>query len=158
MLSTIEKVLILKTVDLFSGTPDEILAEVATLLAEVELLAGQTIIHKGEPGDCMYIVISGQLQAHDGQTIFNTLTDGEVFGEMALLDPEPRLASITAVEDSQLLRLDQQPFFELMEDRIEIARGVIRVLSGHLRNRVRDVAALQARVSELETQLTARNG
>lgn len=158
MLSIIEKVLILKTVNLFSGTPDEILAEVATLLEEVELLGGQAIFQKGDPGDCMYIIVSGQVKAHEGQTIFNTLADGDVFGEMALLDPEPRLASITALEDTTLLRLDQQPFYELMEDRIEIVRGVIGVLSGHLRNRVRDVTTLRARVTELEAQSAAEPG
>ena len=158
MLSTIEKVLILKTVNLFSGTPDEILAEVATLLEEVEVLSGQTVFHKGDPGDCMYIIVSGQLKAYDDKTIFNTLADGDVFGEMALLDPEPRLASVAALEDSHLLRLGQQPFYDLMEDRIEIARGVIRVLSGHLRNRVRDVTALKARITELEELLKVKQG
>jgi CRP/FNR family transcriptional regulator, cyclic AMP receptor protein len=150
MLSTIEKVLILKTVNLFSGTPDEILAEVATLLAEVELPADKTIFRKGEQGDCMYIIVSGRVKAHDGDHIFNYLEEGQVFGEMAVLDPEPRVASITAVEDTHLLRLDQEPFYELMEDRIEVARGVIRVLSGHLRNRVRDVTELKAKVQALE--------
>ena len=149
MLSTLEKVLTLKTVKLFHSTPDEILAEVASLLVEVELLEGQKIFQKGDPGDCMYIIVSGRVKAHDGDTTFNTLTDGEVFGEMALLDPEPRLASITALEDSHLLRLDRDPFFDLMEDRIEVARGVIHVLSGHLRNRVRDVAELKPQVGRL---------
>jgi CRP-like cAMP-binding protein len=98
----------------------------------------------------MYIIVSGRVKAHDGDTLFNTLADGDVFGEMALLDPEPRVASITALEDTHLLRLDRDPFFELMEDRIEVARGVIRVLSGHLRNRVRDVAELKAQVTQLQ--------
>ncbi len=150
MYSTIEKVLILKTIKLFEETSGEILAEVAALLADVELLAGQTVFEKNDPGDCMYIIVSGRVKAHDGDTIFNTLTDGDVFGEMALLDPEPRVASITALEDTHLLRLDREPFFELMEDRIEVARGVIRVLSGHLRNRVRDVAELKAQVAQLQ--------
>ena len=150
MLSTIEKVLILKTVDLFSSTPDEILAEVATLLEEVELLAGDSAFEKGDPGDCMYIIVSGKVKAHDGDHIFNTLQDGDVFGEMAVLDPEPRVASITTLEDTNLLRLDQEPFYELMEDRIEIARGVIHVLSGHLRNRVGDVAELKEQLQLVE--------
>ena len=153
MLSTIEKVLILKTVNLFSGTPDEILAEVATLSEEVDILAGDTIFAKGDEGDCMYIIVGGKVKAHDGDHIFNTLQDGDVFGEMAVLDPKPRVASITTLEDTRLLRLDQQPFYELMEDRIEVARGVIHVLSGHLRNRVHDVTELKARVNHLEGQI-----
>jgi CRP-like cAMP-binding protein len=100
----------------------------------------------------MYIIVSGKVKAHDGDHILNTLQDGDVFGEMAMLDPEPRVASITAVDDTHLLRLDQEPFYELMEDRIEIARGVIHVLSGHLRNRVRDVAELKEQLKLAEQQ------
>lgn len=59
----------------------------------------------------------------------------DVFSEMALLDPEPRLASVTAVEPTRLFRLAQAPFYELMADRPEVATGIIRVLTGHLRAR-----------------------
>jgi len=69
---------------------------------------------------------------------------------MAVLDPEPRLASVTAVEDTRLFRLDQEPFYELMDDRIEVARGIIHVLSGHLRARVRDLNDLRTRLEALE--------
>jgi CRP-like cAMP-binding protein len=102
-------------------------------------------------GDCMYLIVSGRLKAHDGDHLLNYLEEGDVFGEMAVLDPEPRLASITAVEDAYLLRLDQeQPFYELMDDHLEVARGVIHVLSGHLRNRVQDVTELRNRLKVLE--------
>jgi CRP-like cAMP-binding protein len=74
----------------------------------------------------------------------------DVFSEMARLDPEPRLASVTAVEPTRLFRLAQAPFYELMADRPEVATGIIRVLTGHLRARVRDLARLDARAKELE--------
>jgi len=63
---------------------------------------------------------------------------------MALLDPEPRVASVMAVEDTRLLRLDQESFYELMEDRIEVVRGIIHVLTRHLRARVQDLKELRA--------------
>ena len=69
---------------------------------------------------------------------------------MAVLDPEPRLASVTAVEDTRLFRLDQGAFYELMDDRIEVARGIIHVLSQHLRARVRDLNDLRTRLETLE--------
>jgi CRP-like cAMP-binding protein len=59
---------------------------------------------------------------------------------------EARVASITAIEDSQLLRLEREPFYELMEDRIEVARGIIQVLSRRLRDRIRDVNELRSRL------------
>ena len=150
MLSTIEKVLFLKTVNLFMDTPAEILNEIATLLTEVDLPKGKTLFNKGEPGDCLYIIVSGKVMAHDGDYFLNNIQEGQIFGEMALLDPKPRLNAITAVEDTHLLRLVQEPFYELMEDRIEVARGIIQVLSLNLRNRVREISALTNKVQKLE--------
>ena len=143
MLSTIEKVIILKDVDLFAGTPDDLLAEVAGLLAEVECVPGQAIFAKGDAGDSLYLIVSGEVRIHDGDYTINLLGETEVFGEMALLDPEPRMASATAASDALLLRLDQEPFFELMDTRSEVARGIIRVLSARLRQRVSEVATLR---------------
>ena len=143
MLTTIEKVILLKDVELFAETPDELLAEVAGLLTEVELPAGQAVFQKGDPGDSLYIVVSGRVRVHDGDYMLNVLGESEVFGEMALLEPEPRMAGVTTETDALLLRLDGEPFFELIDTRSEVARGIIRVLSRRLRQRVQEVAALR---------------
>jgi len=68
-----------------------------------------------------------------------------VFGEMAMLDPEPRSASVTALEESLLLRIDNQPFYELMADRGEVALAIIQLLASYLRERLDDIRALDAR-------------
>lgn len=154
MLSTIEKVIILKTVSVFSQTPDDVLAEVAELLEEVEAAEGETIFNKGDLGDSLYVIVDGKVRVHDGDRLLNYLGERDVFGEMALLDPEPRLASVTTVEPTRFFRLAQAPFYELMADRPEVATGIIRVLTGHLRARVRDLATLDARVKELEQTKT----
>jgi CRP-like cAMP-binding protein len=145
MLSTIEKVILLKDVDLFSEMPDELLAEVASLLTEVELAAGQMVFAKGDNGDSLYVIVDGEVRVFDGAHTINHLGEGEVFGEMALLDTEPRMASVVAVSDTLMLRLEQEPFFDLMETRSEVARGVIRVLSARLRGRVAEVTELRSR-------------
>ena len=82
--------------------------------------------------------------------LLNFLEERDVFGEMALLDPEPRLASVTAVEPTRLFRLDQSPFYQLIAERPEVASGIIRVLTRRLRNRVRDISELNNRIKELE--------
>ncbi len=143
MLSTIEKVILLKDVELFAEMPDELLAEVASLLTEIELVAGQSIFAKGDSGDSLYIIVDGDVRVHDGKQTINHLGESEVFGEMALLDTQPRMASVTATTDTVLLRLEQEPFFDLMESRSEVARGVIRVLSARLRGRVEEVTLLR---------------
>ncbi|MEZ4862409.1 MAG: Npt1/Npt2 family nucleotide transporter [Caldilineaceae bacterium] len=149
MLLTIEKVIILRTVDIFADTPDEILGEVASLLKEIEAPAGATIITQGEQGDSMYIIVEGEVEVLDGDQVFTKLGERQVFGEMALLDGEPRTATIRTTQATRLLRLDQEPFYELMDDRIEIVRGIIHVLLQRLRARTSDVNRLQAQLKAL---------
>jgi len=137
MLLTIEKVIILRTISIFSETPEEILAEVASILDESEVKAGETIFEKGEIGRSMYIIVEGKVRVHDEDRTIAELGERDVFGELAALDPEPRLASVTALEDTQLFRLDQDALYELMAEHIEVGRGIIRVLCQRLRSKVK---------------------
>lgn len=139
MPSLLEKLLILKTVGIFMETPDDALAEIAPLLEEITVKAGESIFVKGDPGDSMYMIVDGKVRVHDGEMTLNFLGKRDVFGEMAALDPEPRSASVTAEEDTLLFRLEQEAFYKLMEQRIEVTQGVIRVLCQHLRARMRDL-------------------
>lgn len=150
MLSPIEKVLILKTADVFTHVPDDVLADVANYLEEIDVAANENIFHKGDLGSSMYILVSGKVGVHDNGISLNTLGEGDVFGEMALLDPEPRSASVTALEPTQLLRLDQEPFMELIAQDPEVATGIIRNLTRYLRARVQDLNRLDARLRECE--------
>jgi ATP:ADP antiporter, AAA family len=149
MLSIVEKVIILKTVDVFGRMPDDVLVDVAALLEEADVAEGEQIFQKGDAGDSLYIIVAGKMRVDDGDRFLNYLDARAVFGEMALLDSEPRVASVTAIEPTRLLRLAQEPFFELISDRPEVAVGLIHVLTGHLRARVRDVTQLSAEVKEL---------
>ncbi len=146
----IEKTIILKSVNIFADTPAEVLAELAQYLDEVEVETGQTIFEKGEPGNSMYIVVSGRVRVHEGTRLINELADRDVFGEMALLDSTPRVASVTASEPTLLLRLGQEPFYEVIASRGEIARGVIRVLTRYLRARMQDVGRLDEELKRLQ--------
>ena len=136
MLTTIEKVIILKAVPIFAETPDEALVEVASLLDEIDASAGETIIEKGDMGSCMYIIVDGEVRVHDGERTLRHLGNRDIFGELAVLDPEPRSASVTAIVQTRLFRLDQDAIYELMADRIEVARGIIRVLCQQLRSHI----------------------
>jgi CRP/FNR family transcriptional regulator, cyclic AMP receptor protein len=140
MLSMKEKILILKSVSIFSETPDESLAEVIDILEEVQVPAGARIFAKGDLGTCMYIIVDGRVRVHDGERTLNFLERRQVFGEMAALDTQPRVAAVTAVEDTLLFRIDQKPLYDLMTRRIEVVQGIIHVLCQHMRARVRDMA------------------
>jgi ATP:ADP antiporter, AAA family len=142
MLSSLERVVILKTVPIFEGTPDAVLADVGDALDEFDVAAGETIIRQGDEGDSMYVVVDGRVRVHDGDRTLDELGEREVFGEMALLDPEPRVASVSALEPTRLLRLPHGPFHELLHERPEIAIAIMRVLTQRLRDRIGDLAAL----------------
>ncbi|MCW3092315.1 MAG: cyclic nucleotide-binding protein [Ferruginibacter sp.] len=132
-LMIIEKVLVLKTLSIFKETPENILADLAPLMQEKELEAGSVIFDEGEIGDSMYIIYKGQVKIHKGNTILAILKEKEVFGELSLLDAETRSATATANTDCFLYRIDQEPFFELMDERPEVARGFIKILCQRLR-------------------------
>ncbi len=145
MLSMIEKVLVLRNAGIFAETSDEILAGIAAIAAVRDAAAGECIIEMGEAGDSMFIIASGRVKVHHGEHELNQLGTGSVFGEMALLDPEVRSASVTAVEETRLLSLDQQSFFDLIDERPEIARGLLRLLTRRLRGTLNDLSEVHDR-------------
>ena len=133
MLLTIEKVLILKSVPIFSSVPEAQLADLATITESVEYDAGQIIIRKGELGTSMYIVAEGMVRISDGDKELSVLGGRTVFGELSALDPEPRAATVEAVQDCTLLRLDGESLYDLMLSNKEVTRGIIQVLCGYTR-------------------------
>ncbi len=133
MLTTIEKVITLKTVSIFSQTADEVLAEIASILKEQTVQAGETIVRKGDIGNSLYIIVEGQVRVHDGDHTLTHLHDRDIFGELAVLDSEPRSATITATVETQLFCLDQESLYELMVTRVEVIYGIMRVLCQRVR-------------------------
>lgn len=147
--SVIECINVLYDVEMLAGIPVSVLLDIAGHVRYLTVGSGRTIFEKGDLGRSMYIVVAGTLRVHDEDYELEILQSGSVFGEMALLDPEPRVASITALEDTALFRLDQESFTKLMVDHAEIGRGIIRVLIGRLRERARDVVQLQAQLDAI---------
>src|SRR5678815_776272 len=129
----VEKVLILKSLSIFSDTPEHILADLAPLMEEEEYESGTLVFKEGELGDCMYIIHEGEVKIHKENVTLAILNEKEVFGELALLDPEVRSASATTVTNCILFRIDQEPLYEVIENRPEVARGFIKILCKRLR-------------------------
>lgn len=139
-----EKVLILKSLAIFSESPETILSELAPLMQEVEVEQGTILFNEGDTGDCMYIIYKGQVKIHKGSTTLAILKEKEVFGELSLLDSETRSASATANSDCFLFKIDQEPFYELMETRPEVAKGFIKILCQRLRAQNEKAVALRS--------------
>ncbi len=129
----IEKVLVLKSLNIFKDTPENILADLAPLMQEKEYEQGTVIFNEGETGDCMYIIHQGSIRIHKGKTTLAVLKETEVFGELSLLDTDTRSATATAETDCVLFKIDQEPFYELLDERPEVAKGFIKILCQRLR-------------------------
>ncbi len=129
----IERIILLKTVQMFAASREDLIAEIASILEEVECKKDAVVLTKGDAGDSMYIVVSGGVRVFDGDRTLSRLGPKEIFGELALLDPEPRSASVAATEDTLLFRLDSDTFSQLMAGNLEIVRGVLHVLCERLR-------------------------
>ena len=136
MLSTVEKVLFLKSIDLFSQIPGEDLAQVALIATEEAREQGEEIFAEGEAGDALYLVLDGKVRVHRGDRQIAELGERECFGEMAILDASPRSATVTAVKDTNLIKISREDFQEIMAEKPEIALGIIKVLSHRLRGAI----------------------
>jgi CRP-like cAMP-binding protein len=133
MMLMVEKVMFLRGVDIFSSVPDEYLADVARRMKEVHLAAGETLFKKGDTGMLMYVIVRGKMRIHVEDRVLAELSSPDVLGEMAALDPEPRSASATAIEDTYLLSLSHNDVQRLIEIDVAVANGLIRTLCRRLR-------------------------
>lgn len=134
MLSTVEKVLFLKSIDLFSQIAGDGLAQIALIATEERRDAGDPICIDGESGDALYLVVEGKLRIHHRDRQATDLSDRECFGEMAVLEPLLEPVSVTAVSATHLLKISREDFQEIMLEKPEIALGIIKVLSRRLRD------------------------
>ncbi len=133
MISTVEKVLFLKSIDLFRLIPGEDLAQVASITEQCEFDAGESLITEGDLGDSLYLIIEGRVDVVKGGATIARLGPKECAGEMSILDSEPRSATVRASAPTVALRLGREEFDGLLEERIDIARGIIKVLCQRLR-------------------------
>jgi len=99
----------------------------------VALAAGGSLFKKGEPAHTMYVVRSGAVQVHDGDTVFETVGPGGLIGEMALVDGAPRSAGARADVASEVIPVDERRFLAMVERTPYFAIRVMRVLTRRLR-------------------------
>ncbi len=149
-----EKLFFLKRVSIFTHTEDNIMIKIAESVTIREAEPAEVIFHKGDKGDAMYVIISGEVRVHDGEYTFALLEKEEVFGEYALLDTIERSASVTAVTDTQLLVLDRATFYEVMLNDAEILQGILRVLvdRARLNNKLQEELNREKRKIEEQNQ------
>jgi len=128
-----DKADILKSVPLFSGLSKKHLDLISQRFDEAHLAAGTVLTQEGEIGLEFVFILEGQVRVEKGQNAIGTLSSGQFFGEIALLDQGPRTATIVADTDVILLVLHVQYFNELLEKIPEMSHQILKALCGYLR-------------------------
>ena len=125
-----------RKVDLFSGLTPEDVSKIFSRGMTIRVLKGETVFYKGTVGSQMYVVLGGSVAVRDGDKDLAILATGDTFGEMALINNEPRSATVVSAEDSLLFVLSESTFQQLLTKRvaIQILLNIVRTLSHRLRD------------------------
>jgi CRP-like cAMP-binding protein len=125
----------------FDGCSANQLRELARGMEEVEVPAGEQIVDEGSWGKHVFVLAEGLAHASVGRRRLGTIHAGEFFGELALLDGEPRSATVTAAEPSRVLILDSRRFSALVQTTPSVANRILRNFATRLRNTDRLLAS-----------------
>lgn len=128
----------LRQVPLFQQLGDPELERICLASREKSYPKNSVILFEDDPGDALFVVLSGQVKVvligEEGrEVILSILGDGDFFGEMALIDDQPRSAHVIAIQDSKLLVLRRDDFHRCLESSPRIALGLLRAMSRRLR-------------------------
>lgn len=159
---------ILRKVPLFGQLAPPDLDRVAEIARERSYPRNSVILFEDDPGDALYVVAQGQVKVvligEDGrEVILSVMGEGEFFGEMALIDDEPRSAHVIAMEDSSLLVIRREDFQDLLQQTPGIGLVLLRELSRRLRRVDEKVGSLvlldvNGRVAQLLLDLADEAG
>jgi CRP-like cAMP-binding protein len=129
---------LLASVPLFAGLEARDLDALLAATTTKKVAPREVLFYKGDSGEQLYVVVDGRLKAKaegaDGkEVIFSLMGAGEVIGEIALLDSNPRSATIEAIEASELLSLHRRDFLQVMERHPKVAIRLAAILAARLR-------------------------
>jgi two-component system sensor histidine kinase/response regulator len=141
-----ERVSILNSIEIFKDLETSLLEDLARALKPKSVKPGHVLFNKGDKDYALYIIVDGKVMVHANEHVFAFFTKNQYLGEYSLVDSTPRSASVTAVDPTNLLSLDQKTFFQLIERRSEISIAMLKGLVVRLRD-----------YNQLEAELTKKN-
>lgn len=145
------KIETIKHMPLFKYLTYKELVKVMNITQMLEVKPGERLINEGEEGKELFIVVSGKVKVHKGDTDIVTLGDGAHFGEMALIDKAPRSADVTAVDPSKLLKIVRDDFFQIIRNEPQMATKLLwsflQVISDRLRATSAELSGAKAAAS-----------
>jgi predicted acylesterase/phospholipase RssA len=140
--------LVVHLLRLFEGLDSEVLEELVPSVKWISLPSGETLFRQGDAADATYVLISGRLRAvaetPEGPRLLNEMGPGESVGEMALLTDDDRSATVYAVRDAQLARLDEATFRRFVESHPAALKRITEFVVRRLRQQGRGAAPERA--------------
>src|SRR6266403_4034885 len=159
---------ILASAGMFQGVEPRAVSALTSQLHPVDFQCGHTVFAEGEPGDRLYIIISGKVKigrrSPDGRdNLLTILGPSDMFGELSIFDPGPRTSSATTITEVRAVSMDRDALRAWIADRPEIAEQLLRVLARRLRRTNHKLADLfftdvPGRVAKQLLQLAQRFG
>jgi CRP/FNR family transcriptional regulator, cyclic AMP receptor protein len=142
--SSAMKLTVLRRHPVFGGLPLEHIERLSAYASTRAYPRGATIFAKDGPGTGLFAVCSGTVRiavpSPDGRkAVFGLIEEGEIFGEIALLDGRPRTADATAMTDCELMLIDRRDFVDLLESQPEIALKLLELLCARLRKTTQQI-------------------
>ncbi len=147
-----KQVKLLKSIVIFKDLDDNLLNDLAGALIPKNLKENELLFKKGDKDYALYLIVSGKVKIHSDTHVYAYSTSNQYIGEYSLVDSTPRSASITAVEPTELLRLDQKTFYSLIEKRPDISMAMLKALVLRLRDYNMLEAELTQKNSEIKKQ------
>jgi CRP-like cAMP-binding protein len=132
-LTTLEKVIFLKSVDIFKHAAIEELGGVAALTEEVHFESGETIYREGEPVDAIFLVLKGRVVVERNGKVVRDLGERQAIGTVAALDLKPAIHTVRANDPVSALKINAQDLQDLLSLDFELVQAVIRALCGLVR-------------------------
>lgn len=127
------KVELLRGVPLFAGLGDRELREIAQLVDEIDVPAGQVLTAQGTSGNEFFVIVTGTVGVDRDGARVRELGPGDFLGEISLVDGQPRTATVTAVTPARLLVLAHREFHSLMDRYPDIQRSILGALAVRVR-------------------------
>lgn len=150
-----EKIRLLQNMPIFGGINDSAIEYLVGQAAEKEFVPGEFFFREGDPANSLFIIETGKAEVtklHEGhQLILRYLSDGDCFGEMSLIDMNPRSASVKAIENCMTLELTNSDLMGLYEYNLEQFTLIQMNLAREVSRRLRDI---DQKLSNLNPELT----
>ena len=134
MYSIIEKVILLQDIDVFKDVRVEDLAHIAAITEEVTVQQGTNLYEINDSADSLYLVLDGKVRLHRKGQEISVSGPHEAFGTWSLFDNQPRVATATALEETLVLKILREDFYDLLSDHVRIAEALLRSMARSLRS------------------------